>query len=85
VHLLRSWVKDSFIGDARMTIEPSTIANKPAVTLRGTALAGQLGIRATVGTVAPYPVELQLSGRRIEIDTFLDLQKMLGVSEPVQA
>jgi hypothetical protein len=81
VHLLRSWVKDAFTGDTRMSIEPSTINNKPAVTLRGTGLAGRLGIRATIGTVAPYPVELQLSGRRVEIDTFIDLQKMLGVSE----
>ena len=39
---------------------------------------------ATVGTVAPYPVELQLSGRRVEIDTFVDLQKMLGVDDPVR-
>ncbi|MDQ3334254.1 MAG: translocation/assembly module TamB [Myxococcota bacterium] len=85
VHLLRSWVSSKFIGDARMAVEPSTIANKPAVTLRGTALAGRLGIRATVGTVAPYPVELQLSGHRVEIDTFLDLRKMLGVTDPVQA
>jgi len=83
--LLRSWVKDSFTGDAQLAIEPSTIANKPAVTLRGTALAGRLRIRATVGTVAPYPVELELGGRRVEIDTFVDLQKMLGIDEPVQA
>ena len=83
--LLRSWVKDRFAGDTRLAIEPSTLANKPAVTLRGSALAGRVGLRATIGTTAPYPVEIELTGRRVEVDTFIDLQKMLGVSEPVQA
>jgi hypothetical protein len=83
--LLRSWMKQKFIGDAQLAIVPSTIGNKTAVTLRGTALAGRLGIRATIGTVAPYPVELQLSGKRVELDTIVDLQTMLGMKEPVSA
>lgn len=83
--LLRSFVKERFTGDTQLAIEPSTLGTKPAVTLRGSTLAGRLGIRATIGTVAPYPVEVELTGRRVEVDTFLDLQKLLGVADPVQA
>jgi TamB, inner membrane protein subunit of TAM complex len=85
VLLLRSWFQERFIGDAQFAIAPTTVASKPGVMLRGTTLAGRLGVVASLGTSGPYPAELSLTGRRIEVDTFLDLQKRLGIADPVQA
>ncbi|MBA3821576.1 MAG: translocation/assembly module TamB domain-containing protein, partial [Deltaproteobacteria bacterium] len=39
---------------------------------------------AVVGTFAPFPVELAISGRRIELDVLLDLQKRFKLPVPVQ-
>jgi len=85
VNLLRTWAGGTFFGDAQLRVEPATLADKPAIALRGTALAGRLRIDAVVGTAAPFPVEVKLSGRRIELDVLLALQQRFKLSEPVQA
>jgi hypothetical protein len=88
--LLRAWAQGAFLGDAQLAIEPASIAvsaggNLPGVAIRGTALAGRVQIRGVLGTAAPYPVELTLSGRRLELDVLLDLQRRLGLQDAVQA
>jgi hypothetical protein len=83
--LIRSWVKGAFVGDSQLQVAPIMVGKMPSLFIRGSMLAGQLGISATVGTAAPYPVELSVTGRRVEIDQFLDLAKKLGLGEPVQA
>ncbi|MBA3396632.1 MAG: translocation/assembly module TamB domain-containing protein [Deltaproteobacteria bacterium] len=86
LQLLRAWAAHAFFGDAQLAVEPATIGtNKPAIAIRGTLLAGRLRIDAVVGTAAPYPVELAISGRRIELDVLLGLQQRLGLPEPLQA
>ncbi|HEU0034083.1 MAG TPA: translocation/assembly module TamB domain-containing protein [Kofleriaceae bacterium] len=85
IQLLRAWVEGSFIGDAQLAVEPATIGKQPAIAFKGTALAGRLGLSGTVGTAAPYPVELVINGRRLELDVLMDLQKRLGLPLPVQA
>lgn len=89
LQLMRTWAASSFLGDADLAIEPTTItrgsAKLPALSIRGKALAGRLAVSGTIGTAAPYPVELSLSGRRIELDVLLDLQKRLPLPAPVQA
>ena len=85
VDVLRAWVKDSFIGDAQLAIEPAALGSSAGLAIHGTALAGRLRITGTLGTAAPYPVELAVSGRRIELDAFKDLQAILGLPEPAQA
>lgn len=67
IELLRGWAKGAFFGDSKLQINP--VGNNLEVT--GTALGGQVTLRATVGTRAPYPIDLVLTGRRIEIDALL--------------
>lgn len=84
--LLRMWLANVFVGDAQLRVLPITLpGNKPGVTLSGRAMADRLVIEGTMGTTAPYPVELSISGRRVEIDAAMDLTKLLGMPEPVQA
>ncbi len=86
VTLLRTWVANAFIGDAQLRVLPITLpGGKPGVSITGKAMADRLLIEGTMGTTAPYPVELSISGRRVEIDAAVDLTKLLGMPEPVQA
>jgi TamB, inner membrane protein subunit of TAM complex len=84
LEILRSWLAGGFLGDAQLAIEPAVVRGVPGVAFHGTALAGRLEITGSLGTAAPYPVELSLSGRRIEIDPFVDLKALLGQRDPVQ-
>ncbi len=85
VDVLRAWVKDAFVGDSQLVVEPATLASgAAAVTIHGAALAGRLELRATIGTQAPYPVELALDVHRVELTPFLDLQTKLRFSDPIE-
>ncbi|MBA3459900.1 MAG: translocation/assembly module TamB domain-containing protein [Deltaproteobacteria bacterium] len=84
--LLRTWLMDAFIGDSQLRVEPKTLANgKPGIRIHGSMLSDRLQIDGTLGTTAPFPVELKVTGRRIELDAVMDLSKLLKISEPVQA
>jgi len=85
IKVLRSWLAGGFIGDADIAVEPTTVRGVSGVAFHGSALAGRLTITGSLGTAAPYPVELAISGRRIEVDPFIDLQALLGQEDPVQA
>jgi len=90
ITLLRAWVMDAFVGDAQLAVEPATIEygakrTMAGLAIRGSALAGRLQISGVVGTAAPFPVELSITGRRIELDVLLDLQKRFGIPREVQA
>ncbi|MDB4963800.1 MAG: hypothetical protein JWP01_3799 [Myxococcales bacterium] len=86
ITMLRTWVAEKFIGDSQLRVEPVTLpGGKPGVSINGRALADRLTISGTLGTTAPYPVELAIKGHRIELDTAVDLNKLLGISEPAQA
>lgn len=86
VTLLRAWVGNTFLGDSQLRVDPVTLANgKPGVAIHGRALADRLEIDGTLGTTGTYPVELAVTGHRIELDTALDLTRRLGLPEPVQA
>jgi hypothetical protein len=83
--LIRTWLKNAFVGDSELQVSPIVVGKTPSIFLHGTALAGQLQISATIGTAPPYPVELALSGRRVELDNFVAVEKLLGMTDPVQA
>ena len=84
--LLRTWIAQSFIGDSQLRVEPITLGGgKPGISITGRMLADRLEIKGTLGTTAPFPVELAITGHRIELDTAFDLTKLLGLPEPVQA
>jgi hypothetical protein len=85
IQILRSWLAGGFLGDVRLTFEPTVVRGIPGLSFHGTALAGRLAISGSLGTAGPYPVELTISGRRIEVDPFLDLQALLGQPDPIQA
>ena len=85
IDVLRAWAYGAFIGDLHEVVSPVLIGKSPGIQITGDALAGALGLSATIGTQAPYPVDIALSGRRVELDQFVDLSKRLGVQEAVQA
>ncbi|HET7506692.1 MAG TPA: translocation/assembly module TamB domain-containing protein [Kofleriaceae bacterium] len=85
IQILRGWLAGGFLGDAQIAVEPAVVRGVPGLALKGSALAGRLAITGSLGTAAPYPVELSISGRRIEIDPFLDLAGMLKLPDPMQA
>jgi len=83
--LIRSWIKSAFVGDSQLSITPIMVGKMPSLFVRGTAVAGQLLISGTIGTIAPYPVELSVTARRVEVDPLLDLAKLLKLPVPLQA
>ncbi|MBS1119265.1 MAG: hypothetical protein H6Q90_1493 [Deltaproteobacteria bacterium] len=85
VQLLRAWVAGSFLGDAQLAVHPTMIGKMPGLEIKGSALAGRLQLAGKIGTQAPFPVELAISGKRIEADVLVDLQKRLKLPVPVQA
>src|SRR5262249_48304306 len=85
IQLLRAWALGPFLGDPQPAGEPRAIRGIPGVRVKGTAVAGRVAITGVIGTAAPSPVELQLSGRRIEIDPFVDLAAMVGSPDPIEA
>ncbi len=85
LYLTHSWITRALIGDAQMQIDPIMVGKMPSLFVHGNALAGQLNVSATIGTEAPYPVDVSITGRRIEVDQFVDLSKKLGFAEPIQA
>ncbi|NVB78252.1 MAG: hypothetical protein HOV81_07655 [Kofleriaceae bacterium] len=85
INLTRSWVAGAYIGDTQLEVIPSSFKNVQGVRVVGTAMAGQLAVDGTLGTAKPFPVDVTLKGRRIEVDHFVNLGEKLGISEPVQA
>jgi hypothetical protein len=85
VQILRSWLANGFLGDAQVALEPTVVSGVSGLAFHGSALAGRLSITGSLGTAAPYPIELAISGRRIEVDRFLDLQALLKQPDPIQA
>jgi hypothetical protein len=85
IQILRSWLARGFLGDAQIAIEPTVVRGVPGLELKGSALAGRLSITGALGTAAPYPVELSITGRRIEVDPFIDLRTLVNQPDPIQA
>ena len=85
ITLLRTWLMNAFIGDSQLRVEPTTLpGGKPGIRIDGSMLAERLQIHGTLGTTAPFPVEVAITGRRIELDAVADLTKLLGSPEPLQ-
>ncbi len=86
INLTRAWIGGSYVGDTQLGVIPGgTYKGVDAVRVYGTLMAGSLNLDAFIGTAAPFPVDLALTGRRIEIGTFVDITKKLGLPEELQA
>ncbi|HTL39125.1 MAG TPA: translocation/assembly module TamB domain-containing protein [Kofleriaceae bacterium] len=85
INLTRAWVAGAYLGDTQLGVIPTTYNNVNAVRVYGSAMAGQVSIDGIVGTAAPYPVDVALRGRRVEVGPFYDLTTKLGLPEAVQA
>jgi hypothetical protein len=83
--LIRSWIKNAFVGDSQLQVAAIDVENMPSLFIRGSMLAGQVGVVATIGTAPPYPIDISVTGRRIEVDRFMDLSRTLGLGVPLQA
>jgi hypothetical protein len=84
IQILHSWLSTGFLGDAQIDFKPATVRGVPGLQFDGKALAGQLDITGSLGTAEPYPVELAIRARRVEIDPFFDLRTVLGIDDPIQ-
>lgn len=85
IEILRGWAKGAFFGDSRLTVTPGLDSSqRRALSITGSALAGRLTLVATVGTVAPYLVELRISGQRIELEPLLDDHVLAMLPFPVR-
>jgi TamB, inner membrane protein subunit of TAM complex len=85
IQILRSWIAGGFLGDPQLAIEPTVVGGVAGIKFSGTALSGRLAISGSLGTAAPYTLQLSISGRRVELDPFVDLRALLKQSDPVQA
>jgi hypothetical protein len=83
IALLETWVLGAFIGDSQLDVKPAT-DDPRYVTITGRTLHGRLGVEARLGTFAPFPIEMTLTGRRIELDTIVDVQRVLDIDEPLR-
>ncbi len=84
INLTRAWIGGAYLGDTQLGVIPTTFGNVDAVRVYGTLMAGALNLDAIIGTAAPFPVDLALRGRRVEVGPFIDLTKKLGLSEELQ-
>lgn len=84
VELLRAWVLGAFVGDSALAVAPDP-DDPRTVVITGKAMHGRIDVVARVGTAAPYPIDLTVSGRRFELDPLIDVGALLGAKEPVQA
>lgn len=80
IELLRGWAKGAFFGDSKLHVTPVG----RSLSISGTALGGRLTLRATLGTAAPYPLELVITGRRIELDPLVPPELMTRLPFPVR-
>jgi hypothetical protein len=80
--LVRAWLLGAFAGDAELAVSSEDASR---IRIVGTAMQGRIAIDAEVGTVAPYPVTLKVKGRRIELDTFVNLAELIGIDDRVLA
>lgn len=67
ISLLRSWLKNAFLGTAELDLEP--IGNS-VVRISGHIFQRRITIDGTLTTKAPYSADLSIGLRRIEIDRF---------------
>lgn len=85
INLTRAWLGGAYVGDSQLGVIPTTYGNVDAVRIYGSLMAGQLGLDAIIGTAGSFPVDLALSGRRVEIGPFYDITSKLGLPEELQA
>ncbi len=67
ISVARGWVGSAFLGVAELRVEP---AGAGLMRVRGRVMQGKAEVEGTVGTAAPYPANLQITLRRVELDQF---------------
>ncbi|HVV86933.1 MAG TPA: hypothetical protein VHE35_28035, partial [Kofleriaceae bacterium] len=70
IAITRAWVERAHLGDGELTVR-GTGGGKVEVDLH--LLDGRVGVHGTIGTTAPYPVELTAELDQVELDTFVDV------------
>jgi hypothetical protein len=84
INLTRAWLGGAYVGDTQLGVIPTTYRGVDAVRIYGSLMSGQLWLDAIVGTAGTFPVDLALTGRRLEVGPFIDITKKLGLSEELQ-
>ncbi|HUQ02608.1 MAG TPA: translocation/assembly module TamB domain-containing protein [Kofleriaceae bacterium] len=80
VKLSKAWVMGGYLGDGDLAVEP---AGPGFVRFSGSFLDGRISLAGTLGTRAPYPLELTADVTQLEADAFVDL-KALGAPPNTQ-
>ncbi|MCL4226053.1 MAG: hypothetical protein KJZ91_16440 [Myxococcales bacterium] len=73
LRLSRARVLDRHLGDGELRLRPTGAGQ---VSFRAGFLDGRLAVSGTVGTRAPYPLELTADVTQLELETLLDLEEL---------
>jgi hypothetical protein len=73
VKLSKAWVLGGYLGDGDLALAP---AGPGFVRFSGSFLDGRIQLAGTLGTRAPYPLDLTADVTQLEADTFVDLQAL---------
>jgi hypothetical protein len=73
VKLSKAWALGGYLGDGDVVLKP---AGPGFVRFSGTFLDGRVMLNGTIGTRAPYTLELTADVTQLEVDAFVDLAKM---------
>ncbi len=80
IRLSKTWFRRGYLGDGDLRLAP---AGPGFVSFSGSFLDGRVIVSGTLGTRAPYPLELTAHVTQLEADVFLDL-KALGAPPGTQ-
>jgi hypothetical protein len=70
VRLGRTWVGGGYLGDGEVRLEPNGTGS---VRFSASFQDGRVAVSGTLGTRAPYPLDMIADVQQVEVDTFVDL------------
>ncbi len=73
LRLSRAWAGNAYLGDGEMQVAE---AGPGRIAFTGSFQDGRIAVQGTLGTTAPYPLELTADVQQLELDTFVDLAAM---------
>lgn len=73
VHLSRAWALGGYLGDGDLSVHE---AGPGRIRFSGSFLDGRITVTGTLGTRAPYPIELTADVTQLELDAFVDLKRL---------
>jgi len=70
IAITRAWAAEAFLGDGTLTVRG---VGRGTIELDSRLLDGRVALHGTLGTVAPYPLDLTAELTQVELDTLVDV------------